>query len=219
MTLIKTRYANVYKDSKTGKFLYQVFLGRDALGRSRFKKGRRNQLGKPFKSAREAYQEAQRIKQEYLNIDLDNISYSYFMKEKFLPKYRGDVEATTYETHKIMFLKGIDYFEDMLLKKITVAECEKYRTWLLTDSGYSQSYASLVYTAFRQSLDYAVEIKLIPSNPALETKAIPKGRAVAKYWTKVEFEKVLSCISTDSFYEQLIYVTFLFFYRMGCRVY
>lgn len=218
MTLIKTRYANVYKDSKTGKFLYQVFLGRDALGRSRFKKGRRNQLGKPFKSAREAYQEAQRIKQEYLNIDLDNISYSYFMKEKFLPKYRGDVEATTYETHKIMFLKGIDYFEDMLLKKITVAECEKYRTWLLTDSGYSQSYASLVYTAFRQSLDYAVEIKLIPSNPALETKAIPKGRAVAKYWTKVEFEKVLSCISTDSFYEQLIYVTFLFFYRMGCRV-
>lgn len=219
MTLTKTRYANVYKDSKTGKFLYQVFLGRDALGKSKFKKGRRNQLNKPFRSAREAYQEAQRIKREYLNVDLDNISYSYFIKNKFLPKYRGDVESTTYETHSRMFLKAVDFFKETMLKSITVGDCERYRTWLLTDSGYSQNYASLIYTAFRQSLDYAVEIDLIAENLSMKTKAIPKGRSVAKYWTKSEFEKVLSCISIDSFYEHLIYVTFLFFYRMGCRVY
>ena len=218
MTFAKTRYANVYKDSETGKFLYQIFLGRDASGKSKFKKGRRNQLGKPFKSAREAYQEAQRIKQEYRNIDLGNISYSYFMKEKFLPKYHGDVEATTYESHGRMFLKAVDYFQETKLKKINVADCEKYRTWLLTESGYSQSYASIIYTAFRQSLDYAVEINLLPKNPAMKTRAIPKGRAVARYWTKSEFEKVLSCISIDSFYERLIYVTFLFFYRVGCGV-
>ncbi|UOC06508.1 hypothetical protein [Lactobacillus johnsonii] len=47
---------------------------------------------------------------------------------------------------------------------------------------------------------------------------MPKGNATAKYWTKEEFEKVLSSVSVSSFYERLIYVTFLFFYRMGCRV-
>lgn len=75
-----------------------------------------------------------------------------------------------------------------------------------------------MYTAFRQSLDYAVEINLIPENPSLKTKSVPKGNATAKYWTKEEFEKVLSSVSVSSFYERLIYVTFLFFYRMGCRV-
>lgn len=217
MPTIKTKYANVYQDSK-GKFFYNIFLGRDLNGKQKFKKGRRDALGHPFTSARKAYQEALRIKQEYLNINLENISYANFMKEKFMPKYRGDVESSTYETHSNMFLKAVDYFKDTLLKNITVAECESFRTWLLTDSNFSQSYASLVYTAFRQSLNYAVEIELIASNPAMKTKAVPKGKAVEKYWTREEFEKVISSISTKTFYENLIYVTFLFYYRIGCRV-
>lgn len=52
----------------------------------------------------------------------------------------------------------------------------------------------------------------------MRTKAVPKGKGIEKYWTTSEFEQVLSCINTDSFYENLIYVTFLFYYRIGCRV-
>lgn len=73
MPTIKTKYANVYQDSK-GKFFYNIFLGRDLNGKQKFKKGRRVALGHPFTSARKAYQEALRIKQEYLNINLENIS-------------------------------------------------------------------------------------------------------------------------------------------------
>lgn len=217
MTVTKTKYSDVYKDDK-GRFFYQVFLGRDAKGKKHFKKGRRDELKQPFTSARSAHAEAQRIKQVYLNINLSDVTYANFVKEKFLKKYRGDVEASTYETHSLMFLHAVDYLGSTPLKKITVEQCEKYRTWLLTDAKYSQSYASVNYTAFRQSLDYAVEINLIPDNPSMKTKAIPKGKAMERYWTKDEFEKVLSSISISSFYEHMIYVTFLFFYRMGCRV-
>lgn len=213
--MAKTKYANVYKDSK-GKYYYNVFLGRNSNGKQVFKKGRGDALGHPFTSARAASIEASRIKQLYLNIDLNDISYAHFMKERFMPKYKGDVEASTYDTHSRMFFKAVNFFADERLKDISVAECEKYRTWLLTNSGYSQSYASLIYTSFRQSLDYAVEINLITTNPSMKTKAVPKG--IEKYWTKEEFEKVLACINTDSFYENLIYVTFLFYYRIGCRV-
>lgn len=217
MAVIKTRYPNVYKDEK-GKFFYQVYIGDNGQGKKRFKKGRRDALKRPFSSAKRAYEEARRIQQLYLKVLVDDINYAEFMKERFLPKYRGDVENTTYESHGRMFLKAVEFLGEINLKNITTADCEKYRTWLLTDSGYSQSYASIIYTAFRQSLDYAVEIDLITHNPAHKTKAITKGKSIEKYWTKKEFEKVLNCISTNTFYEKTIYITFLFFYRMGCRV-
>lgn len=217
MTVSKTKYSDVYKDDN-GKYFYQVFLGRDARRRKHFKKGRKDELNHPFKSARAAHAEAQRIKQVYLNINLGDMTYASFIKEKFSPKYKGDVEASTYETHSRAFLHAVDFLGNKVLKKITVEDCEQFRTFLLTKANYSQSYASLVYTAFRQTLDYAVEINLIPVNPSLKTKAVPKGKAIGKYWTKEEFEKVLASISVASFYEKLIYVTFLFFYRIGCRV-
>lgn len=217
MPTTKTRYPNVYQDAK-GKFFYNVFLGRNMNGREKFKKGRRDALGHPFNSSRQAYKEAERIKRLYLNVDLNDISYASFMKNRFLKKYKGDVESTTFQTHKRMFLKAVDFLGKSKLKEITVGLCEQYRTWLLTKARYSQNYSSLVYTAFRQSLDYAVEIGLIPSNPSLKTKAISKGKAVERYWTKEQFERVLSCIGVNTFYERLIYVTLLFFYRTGCRV-
>ena len=71
--MVKTKYANVYKDSK-GKYYYNVFLGRDSKGKQVFKKGRRDALGHPFTSGREASIEARRIKQLYLNVDLNDIS-------------------------------------------------------------------------------------------------------------------------------------------------
>ena len=217
MTVTKTKYSDVYKD-ENGKFFYQVFLGRDEKRRKHFKKGRKDELNQPFKSAKEAHAEALRIKQIYLNINLGDMKYSKFIKDKFLPKYKADVEASTYSTHSRMFLHAVDYLGSETLKQITVEKCEEFRTWLLTTANYSQSYASMVYTAFRQSLDYAVEINLIPNNPSLRTKSVPKGKATEKYWTRGEFEKVLASISISSFYEKLIYVTFLFFYRVGCRV-
>lgn len=137
MTVTKTKYSDVYKDDK-GRFFYQVFLGRDAKGKKHFKKGRRDELKQPFTSARSAHAEAQRIKQVYLNINLSDVTYANFVKEKFLKKYRGDVEASTYETHSLMFLHAVDYLGSTPLKKITVEQCEKYRTWLLTDAKYSQ---------------------------------------------------------------------------------
>lgn len=206
---------------ENGHFFYQVFLGRDSEGRQHFKKARKDAKGLPFRSPKEAENEAMRVKVQYMHThakDLRRMSYGTFMRQDFLPKYRGDVEASTFSTHKRTFMLAIDRFDLKQLDSISVRDCEEYRTWLITKSGFSQDYANICYVAFRQSLGYAEHLGLLTYNVAMKTKAIPKGKAVANYWTKAEFEKVLSQVSIKGFYERCIYVMLLFYYRTGVRV-
>lgn len=204
-----------------GHFFYQVFLGRDAEGKQHFKKSRKDDKGQFFTSPKAAEEAAMKVKVEFMNQhadDLKRLSYGQFMTKHFLPKYRGDVEGSTYASHKRMFMIAIDRFENKALDLISVRDCEEYRTWLMTKSGFSPDYANVCYVAFRQSLGYAEHLGFITNNVAMKTKAIPKGKAVAKYWTKTEFEKVLNQISVKGFYERCIFVMLLFYYRTGVRV-
>lgn len=204
-----------------GHFFYQVFLGRDADGKQHFKKSRKDEKGQFFTSPKDAEQAAMKVKVEFMDryaADLKRLSYGQFMVKHFLPKYRGDVETSTWGSHKRLFMIAIDRFENKALDLINVRDCEEYRTWLMAKSGFSMDYANICYVAFRQSLAYAVHLGYLTSNLAMKTKAIPKGKAVAKYWTMAEFEKVLSQISIKGFYERCIFVMLLFYYRTGVRV-
>lgn len=206
---------------ENGHFFYQVFLGRDSEGKQRFKKGRKDQKGLKFGSPKAAEAEAMRVKVEYMNRqaeDLKRMSYGKFIRQDFLPKYKADVEESTYDSHQRMIMLSVDRFENQILDQISVRDCEEYRTWLMSDSGFSRDYANVCYVAFRQALGYAEHLGLITTNVSMKTKAIPKGKAIAKYWTKAEFEKVLAQISTKGFYEHCIYVMLLFYYRTGVRV-
>lgn len=206
---------------ENGHFFYQVFIGRDSEGRQRFKKGRKDQKGVSFTSPKAAEAEAMRVKVEYMDRqaeDLQRLNYGKFVRRDFIPKYKADVEASTFDSHKRMIMLSVDRFDTKQLDAITVRDCEAYRTWLMSDAGFSRDYANVCYVAFRQILGYAEHLGLVTTNVSMKTKAIPKGKAIARYWTKAEFERVLSQISTQGFYEQCIYVMLLFYYRTGVRV-
>ena len=92
-----------------------------------------------------------------------------------------------------------DRFAKIELRSISLEEVENYRMWLLTDkeddgAGVSHSYASKVFGAFRKSLDYALKLGYIENNISRQAKAIPKGKAIIPYWTRKEFEAVISKI-------------------------
>lgn len=216
----KTRYANVYQDVK-GNFFFQVYLGRDDKGKQRFKKGRKDSNGRPFTSARAAHNEAIRIKNDALELSgkaIYRIKYGTFMHEKFIPKYKGDVEESTFETHKKAFEYSIDRFGEKQLEDISVMDCESYRTWLLTASGFSKSYCSLVYIAFRQSLEYAVALGILKHNVSMRTKSIPKNKAVVNFWDKKQFEAVLSQIHIEDYYEHFCFIMIWLYFMTGIRV-
>ena len=221
ITVPKTKYVGVYRD-KNGKYFYQLELGVDkATGKRIQKKGRKDHNGKPFESAREAYKELTRLKNDfmlqngYINY---NLTYAQFMEQKYIPYYRASVERSTWSSRQTGLEQIKQRFGDFKLREITVEDCENYRIWLLNDSGYSQSYCSLMYGMFRKTLDYAVTLNFVNENISKRTKAISKGKSIVPYWTKEEFQKVLATIFIDEFYEHMSFVLIWLYYMTGIRV-
>lgn len=217
----KTKYPCVYQD-KNGRFSYLVELGTDKItGKRVQKKGSKDQSGKKFRTAKEAYQEVTRTRNKYLvsngfaNYEL---TFGKFMEKSYLPHYQASVQSSTWNSRQC----GLDqikyFFAEKKLREITVRDCEAYRIWLLQDSQYSQAYCSLLYGMFRKSLDYAVTLDFLQESISKRTKGIPKGKAVVPYWTKEEFEKVLSKIYPAEFYEHMCFVMIWLYYMTGIRV-
>lgn len=221
-----TKYTGVFVD-KQGKYFYETELGHDRISGKRIrKKGRKDQLGKPFTSAREAYLELTRIKREYHKAHSYanyNMTYYQFMNENYIPYYKSTVENSTFETKNRILEKIRDRFASITLRNFAMEDIQNFRVWLLTDissngAGYSQSYASLVFGTFRKSLDYAVAMGYLEFNISKKAKAIPKGKAIVPYWTKNEFESVISQIWISDFYEHLNFVMIWIYYMTGIRV-
>lgn len=219
--MAKTKYPCVYQNI-SGNFYYLVELGTDQITGKRIqKKGTKDSLGKRFSSAREAHKEVMRIKNEYMvangfaNYEL---SYTDFMERSYIPYYKASVQNSTWISRECGLIQITEYFGEKKLRELNVRDCENYRIWLLNESGYSQSYSFLLYGMFRKSLDYAVTLQFLNENISKRTKAISKGKSIVLYWSKEEFEVVLSKIYTNEFYEHMCFVMIWLYYMTGIRV-
>ena len=219
----KTKYPGVYVDNN-GQFYYEAYLGRDKITRKKIrKKSRKNKQGKKFTTARQAYKELTRIKHEslstngYANYDM---TYNQYMDNVYIPFYKSEVEESTFYVRKKTLENIRDRFGTIKLREITIADVQFYRTWLLSKNGanYSQAYASLVFGMFRKPLDMAVEMQFLEENISKRVKSIPKGKSIIPYWTKDDFEKVISQICIDDFYEHLCFVMLWIYFMTGIRV-
>lgn len=219
----KTNFPDVYTDER-GQFFYSLSLGNDKITGKRIrKKGRYDAKGKKFSTAKEAYSEAIRIKNDYFqsngysNYDM---TYEQFMNSTYLPYYQSEVSDHTYSTRQPALKLLMNRFGKKKLIDISVREVQNFRTWLLSKEGenYSQAYASLIFGAFRKSLDFAVDMQYLDTNISMKVKAIPKGKSNVEFWTKQDFEEVISHICIDDFYEHLCFVMLWLYFCTGLRV-
>lgn len=221
-----TKYPGVYIDDK-GNYFYQTEFGIDRITGKRIrKKGRKDRNGKPFSSAFEANKELTRLKREYHKSNgygNYKMTYGQFMDQVYIPYYKTEVEESTFNVREGILEKVRDRFSSIPLRDISVEHVQNFRTWLLSSKedggeGYSQSYASLIFGVFRKSLDKAVEMQYLEHNISKNVKAIQKGNAIVPYWTKQEFEKVISQIYIEDFYEHLNFVMLWLYFITGIRV-
>lgn len=221
--MAKTNFQDVYTDNK-GQFYYEVSLGNDKVTGKRIKKkARKDSNGKKFTTAKEAYTEAIRVKNDYLqsegysNYDM---TYEQFMNTVYLPYYQSEVCEHTYATRQPILKLIIKRFGKKKLKDISVRDVQNFRTWLLSKNGgnYSQAYASLNFGTFRKSLEFAVDMQYLNNNVSMKVKPIPKGKKIAEYWTKTDFEEVISNICISDFYEHLCFVMLWLYFCTGVRV-
>ena len=221
--MAKTNFQDIYIDNN-GKIYYEVSLGTDNITGKRIKKkARKNLNGKPFNTPREAYIEAIRVKNEYLqssgysNYDM---TYEQFMNTTYLPYYESEVSKQTYSTRTPALNMLIKRFGKKKLKDISLRDVQNFRTWLLSNKGgnFSQAYASMTFGTFRKTLSFAVNMQFLENNISLKVKAIPKGKITVQYWTKEDFEKVLGNIFIEDFYEHLCFTLLYLYYTTGLRV-
>lgn len=217
----KTKFAGVYS-GQNGRYYYDIQFGVDeSTGKRIRKKSQKDADGQLFKSATAAHREVVRLKAEF---DRESghtvyaLTYGVYMRKSYIPAYQASVQKETFETRKTSLNVFVQKFGDIELRKLDVRQVQGFRNWLLTDAGYSQSYASLVFGMFRKSLDFAVEMNYLPSNVSKRVKAIPKGRATVPYWTKSEFQAVLNQICTSDYYEHLNFVMLYVYFMTGVRV-
>lgn len=218
--MTKTKYRGVFSDGN--KYFYVADLGVDAeTGKRIQKKSRKSKDGKPFTSALAAHKELTALKNAYYEQNgyaNYRISYATFMKQTYLPAYKASVEDSTYQVRNTVYQKLITRFGKLKLRSITILDCERLRNYLLNDSGLSQGYCHLVYGAFRQSLEYAVKVGFLDSNISKRTKSIPKGKSIVPFWTKAQFERVISTICINDFYEHKCFVMLWLYFMTGIRV-
>ena len=160
-----TQYEGVFVDDK-GQFYYHASLGFDNITGKRIrKKSRKNQNGKRFSSAREAYKELTRVRSEffqtngYSNYDM---TFEQFMNDVYLPFYETDVLEQTFQSRLPMLKIIMKRFGNKQLRSITIQDVQHFRTWLLSTrrggANYSNGYAGLMFSTLKKILAMAVSL-------------------------------------------------------------
>lgn len=195
-------YKGVFKD-KNDKYFFQTELGRDPITGKRIqKKGRKDNAGKPFRTAKEAFDALIEVKAEFnrlYNYGNYNMTFEQYMENIYLVAYRLKVQDVTYQTALVQHRKFISRFGNKILREITPKDCEMYRLYIMKK--YSKNYACNLWIRFKACLGYAERLGYIPTFPckALEN---PKGtHPDTKFWRKEEFLKVIDTFDLSIYNE------------------
>ncbi|MBK0028819.1 site-specific integrase [Lactococcus sp. S47] len=213
------KYTNVYQD-KNENYFFQVYLGTDPVtGKKISKKGRTDKTGKPFETAKEAYDEMLRVKVEFNtkhSYDNYSITFEQFMNEIYLKAYRQKVQFATYQTALTQHNMFIERFRNRKLREITTRDCEMFRLFIVDK--FSENYARSVWSRFKACMGYAERLGYISEYPCKNLDN-PRGKhPETKFWTYDDFQKVMKTFDLSD-YEGLQRFTMVWLYYMtGCRV-
>lgn len=208
------KITGVYKDKKSGKWYYSVSLGFDAVTGKRIRKVRRG-----FNSQKEAYEaKTTELKdaQDIGHISNSSMGYTTFLEQLFIPEYKSKVQITTFENRMPVLKKIMKYFGNKKLDNITNLDIQIWKNSLTEQ--HSQNYSRMVYGLFSQTLEKAVSLGMFKNNRAKQVGTVPKEKVKVEFWTKEEFEKVLSTFNLDEYYEHYSFVIVWLYFMTGLRV-
>ncbi|SEN61693.1 Site-specific recombinase XerD [Paenisporosarcina quisquiliarum] len=208
------KITGVYRDKNTGKWYYSVSLGFDAVTGKRIRKVRRG-----FNTQKEAYEaKTSELKsaQDMGQISNVGMHFNTFMEQLFIPEYKSKVQITTFEARIPVLNKITNHFGEKKMESITNLDIQLWKNSLTEQ--FSQNYARLVYGMFSQILEKAVSLGMIKNNRAKQVGTVPKEKVSVDFWTKEEFEKVLSTFNLDDYYEHYSFVLVWLYFMTGLRV-
>lgn len=203
------------KKSSNGTYYFRANLGVDITGKKiqKYKSG-----FKTKKEAREEYSKIILMSTSDIIEDKNNnkVMFKDYISEIFLPYYKTQVKFRTYENRLTNINKHFKYFDTFEINKI---EPIHVQTWQLSMIQYlSPSYVRSVQGLFSLAMDRAVVLGIAKTNPSKIIGNVKKQKNEVDFWTKDEFEKVISYIYTEDYYQHFLFVSLWFLFMTGMRI-
>ncbi len=204
------------KKADNGTYYFRANLGFHPITKKQIQK---YQSGfKSKREAREAYSKLMLTKpEEFAEQEQENeITFKEFIQDVFLPWYKSQVKERTYENRLPTINKHLAYFYPLKLRSIEPMHVQKWQIKL--SKTLTPSYVRGIQGLFSMAMDRAVVLGLSGSNPSKIIGNVKKQKTKIDFWTKEEFEKVLSLIYKDDYYQHFIFISLMFLFMTGMRI-
>lgn len=201
------------KKAKNGTYYFRINLGYDLAGKKiqKYKSG-----FKTIKEAKEAYSKILLEEPSDSNSEETAMLFENYLEEIFLPWYKTQVKTRTYENRLNSIRKHFYYFYKLPVNKIEPLHVQKWQSKLIKT--LSASYIRNVQGIFSIAMDRAVVLGLAEKNASKIVGNVKKQKTKIEFWTKEEFEKVISCICKEDYYQHFLYISFWFLFMTGMRI-
>lgn len=104
----------------------------------------------------------------------------------------------------------------MSISEIQPVHIQKWQNSL--SAKYENSYIRNIYGIFQMCLDRAVILGMITKNPAKIVGNVKKQKKEVDYWTKEEFEKVISTFYIEDYYQNFGFICLWLLFMTGLRI-
>ena len=203
----------MYQNKNNGKWYFVASLGYDEHG------NRVRHWGRGFLTQRDA----KNAYDEYMNnhsksaVKVNStMTYKEFYEVYFLPDYKRSVSQSTYESRVSSMNVHFAFFFNRKLKDINAPMMKRWQNDL--SDKYSAAYIRLVFGMFQMSLDLAVKIGLLQLNVAKTVGNVKKSKKKIDFWTREEFEKIISTFDVSDYYEHYAFIIIWLLFMTGLRI-
>ncbi|GGB48080.1 site-specific integrase [Lentibacillus populi] len=206
---------DVIKKAKNGTYYFRANLGYHSVTGKQIQK-----YCSGFKTKKEAREEYSRLlltKSEDSVESAGKLPFKQFIEDIFLPWYKTRVKERTYDNRLPTVKRHLSYFYDFLITEITPLHVQKWQLFL-SKKGYAPSYIRIVQGLFSLSMDRAVVLGLVESNPSKIVGNVKKTKTKIDFWTKEEFEKVLSFFYKEDYYQHFLFMSLWLLFMTGMRI-
>lgn len=201
------------KKAKNGTYYFRANLGYDVKG----KKIQKYRSGfKTKKEAREEYSHLLLMNPDDLNENKDKMMFEYYINEIFLPWYKTQVKLRTYENRIPTIQKHFPYFYKMAVSDIEPINVQDWQ--LKMTKNLKPSYVRAVQGLFSVAMDRAIVLGITTTNPSKIIGNVKKVKPKVEFWTKKEFEKVISLIYKEDYYQNFLFISLWFLFMTGMRI-
>lgn len=201
------------KKAQDGTYYFRANLGYDTKGK-KIQKYRSGFSTK--KEAREEYSKLLLMNPDELSSAKDKMMFKDYISEFFLPWYKTQVKARTYDNRLPTVNKHFIYFYKQAVCDI---EPIHVQNWQLKMTDYLKpSYVRGVQGLFSVAMDRAVVLGLRNDNPSKIIGNVKKVKSQIDFWTKEEFEQILSFLYKEDYYQHFLFICLWFLFMTGMRI-